>query len=163
MKAFAAAPLICAIVIATMLTLPSRAIAQAAPFAGLAGVWSGSGAIALADGHKERIKCRATYAVGENGYGLQLTLRCASDSYRFELSSDVHSRGGGIEGTWSESTRGVSGNLQGRAQGGQFQVVVSAAGFTANLSMITHGNSQSIRIFSRDTEFTGVTISLARS
>jgi hypothetical protein len=164
MKTFVSTVSACAAMLAaTMAIAPSAAAAQAAPFAGLAGVWSGTGAISLADGHKERIKCRATYAVGDNGNGLQQTLRCASDSYRFDLSSDVRNAGGRIEGTWAEATRGVNGNLQGRAQGGLFQVVVTSPAFTADLTLTTRGNNQTVRISSQGTEFSGVTITLARS
>lgn len=142
---------------------PTLASAQSAPFAGLAGVWSGTGSISLASGTRERIKCRATYAVGEDGHALQQTLRCASDSYRFELSSNVHASGGQISGTWAEATRGVNGALQGRAQAGLFQVVVSSPTFTANLTLTTRGNRQTVKISSEGTEFSGVTIALARS
>jgi hypothetical protein len=165
MKTLVSAISLAAAVIATAMALtPPTALAQsAAPFAGLAGVWSGTGAIALADGHKERIKCRATYAVGDNGNGLQQTLRCASDSYRFDLSSDVRNAGGRIEGTWAEATRGVNGSLQGRAQGGLFQVVVTSPAFTADLTLTTRGNNQTVKISSQGSEFSGVTITLARS
>lgn len=164
MKTFVAPRIHAAVIAATLLAAPSLAFAQSAPFAGLAGVWSGSGAIALGDGHKERIKCRATYAVSESGTGLQQTLRCASDSYRFELSSDLRSVGGGhIEGTWNEATRNVGGAIEGLAHGGVFQVVVSSPAFTANLTLTTHGNSQTVRISSQGSEFSGVTITLGRS
>lgn len=142
---------------------PSLGFAQSAPFAGLAGVWSGTGSIALSGGSKERIKCRATYSVGDGGNGLQQTLRCASDSYKFELSGDVHNAGGKISGSWAESTRGVSGSVQGRAEGGLFQVQVSSPAFTADLTLTTHGNSQTVKITSQGTEFSGVTITLTRS
>ena len=45
----------------------STAIAHAqsgGPFAGMAGNWSGGGTVTLDDGSSERIRCRATYAVG---------------------------------------------------------------------------------------------------
>ncbi|MDR3467467.1 MAG: hypothetical protein P4M07_16170 [Xanthobacteraceae bacterium] len=163
MKPFAALLIRATVTAAALSGVPSLALAQSAPFAGLAGVWSGSGSIALADGHRERIKCRASYAVSAAGTDLQQTLRCASDSYKFELSSNVRSTGGQIEGTWSEATRNVSGSIEGRVQGGLFQVVVSSPAFTANLSMRTHGNSQTVSISSQGTEFSGVTITLARS
>ncbi len=152
-----------ALVISSLSLAPSIALAQSAPFASLAGVWSGTGSISLAGGGKERIKCRATYAVGDNGNGLQQTLRCASDSYKFELSSNVKNSGGKISGNWSENTRGVSGDLEGRAQAGLFEVVVSSPAFTANLNLSTRGNNQTVRITSQGTEFSGVTITLTRS
>ncbi|MEW6644594.1 MAG: hypothetical protein AB1586_29100 [Pseudomonadota bacterium] len=152
-----------AVVLSAMTLAPAASLAQSAPFAGLAGVWAGTGSISLANGSKERIKCRATYAVGDNGNGLQQTLRCASDSYKFELSSNVHNASGRISGTWAEATRGVNGDLEGSARAGLFQVVVSSPAFTANLNLATHGNSQTVKITSQGTEFSGVTITLARS
>jgi hypothetical protein len=140
----------------------SAAYAQAGPFAGMAGNWSGGGTITLDDGSSERIRCRATYAVGAGGNGLNQTLTCASDSYRFNLASNVMAQGSAISGTWSESTRNVSGTLEGRAGNGHFQVVASAAGFTANISLTTSGNRQSVVIKS-DTVLRSASISLSRS
>src|SRR5258708_29589457 len=92
----------------------SGAHAQSAPFAGMAGVWSGNGTISLEDGSKERIRCKATYAVSSEGTGLNQALLCASDSYKFELKSDVIATGGTLSVTWAETTRNVSGSLEGR-------------------------------------------------
>ena len=140
----------------------SVGFAQSGPFAGLAGVWSGGGTVTLDDGSTERIRCRATYAVGGGGTGLNQSLTCASDSYRFNLSSNVVSNGGSLSGTWSESSRGVSGSLEGRGSNGNFQVVASAPGFTANISLRTTGNRQSVVIRS-ESQFRGASISLSRS
>jgi hypothetical protein len=135
---------------------------QSGPFAGMAGSWSGGGTVTLDDGSTERIRCRATYAVGAGGNGLNQSLTCASDSYRFNLSSNVLAEGGSLSGTWSESSRGVNGNLEGRVSGGNFQITASAPGFTANLTLTTRGNKQSVVIRS-DSAFRGASISLSRS
>ncbi|HXE05024.1 MAG TPA: hypothetical protein VN579_03485, partial [Bryobacteraceae bacterium] len=87
--------------------------AQSGPFAGLAGNWAGGGTITLDDGSKERIRCRAAYAVA--GVRMSMTLTCASDAYRFQLAADVADQAGVITGTWTEASRNVSGTLQGRA------------------------------------------------
>lgn len=134
----------------------------AQPFAGMEGVWSGKGTISLAGGGREAIRCKATYAVRSDGNGLQQTLRCASDSYKFELSSNIVARGGKLTGTWSEATRNVNGDLEGTTAHGKFQVVVSAPSFSANLQLVTKGNSQSVVIRSEGSEFQGVNINLAR-
>jgi hypothetical protein len=140
----------------------SAASAQSAPFAGMAGVWSGNGTISLEDGSKERIRCKATYAVSSEGNGLNQALLCASDSYKFELKSDVIARGGTLSGTWAETTRNVSGNLEGRAGNGQFNVTVTAPVFTAKLTMTTNGNKQNVAITSEG-QFRGAQIALSRS
>jgi hypothetical protein len=140
----------------------SASYAQSGPFTGLAGVWSGGGSVMLDDGSSERIRCRATYAVGSGGNGLNQSLTCASDSYRFNLSSNVVAEGGSLSGTWSESSRGVNGNLQGRASSGTFQVIATAPGFTANITLRTVGNKQSV-VIRADSQFKGANISLSRS
>jgi hypothetical protein len=139
----------------------SASYAQSGPFAGLAGVWSGGGTVTLDDGSSERIRCRATYAVGNGGAGLNQNLTCASDSYKFNLSSNVVAQGGSLSGTWSEASRGVNGNLEGRASSGVFQVIASAPGFTANITLRTTGNNQSV-VIKADSQFRGASISLTR-
>ncbi|MBX9821659.1 MAG: hypothetical protein K2Y19_13570 [Afipia birgiae] len=136
---------------------------SAHPFAGMSGVWSGKGTISFESGAREAIRCRATYAVREDGNALQQILRCASDSYKIELTSNVVANGGKLSGTWSESTRNVSGDVQGTTAGGRFQVVVSAGAFSADLVATTKGNSQSVMIRSSGSEFKGANITLTRT
>src|SRR6266852_2967870 len=103
----------------------------------------------------------ASYAVGAGGNGLNQNLLCASDSYKFDLRSNVMAEGGSLSGTWSESSRGVNGTLEGRGGNGNFQVLASAAGFNANISLTTRGNRQSLVIRS-ESQFRGASISLSR-
>ena len=140
----------------------SASYAQSGPFAGLAGVWSGGGTVALDDGSTERIRCRATYAVSPAGTGLNQTLVCASDSYKFDLKTNVIAERGTLSGTWSESSRNINGNLEGRASGGNFQVIATAPGFTADISLTTCGNRQSV-VIKAESQFKGATITLSRS
>ena len=137
-------------------------MAQSAPFAGMAGVWSGTGTITLDGGAQERIRCKATYAVSSEGNGLNQALLCASDSYKFELKSDVLAKGGALTGSWAETTRNVSGSLEGNAGNGRFNVIVSAPAFTAKLTMTTSGNKQNVAITSEGA-FKGANIALSRS
>jgi hypothetical protein len=128
----------------------------------MAGVWSGGGTVTLDDGSTERIRCRATYAVGNGGNGLNQSLTCASDSYRFNLATNVVASGGSLSGTWSESSRGLNGRLEGRGANGNFQVIASSQGFTANISLTTRGNRQSV-VIRAESQFRGASISLSRS
>jgi len=132
------------------------------PFAGMAGVWTGAGTVTLDDGSTERIRCRATYAVGAGGNGLQQTLTCASDSYKFNLSSNLIAQGGAISGTWNESSRNINGNIEGRSANGVFQVIATAPGFSANLTLTTRGNKQSV-VIKAESQFRGASINLSRS
>jgi hypothetical protein len=137
----------------------SSSYAQSSPFAGMAGNWAGSGTVTLDDGSKERIRCRASYAVAR--VNMTMTLTCASDAYKFELSANVIDEAVAVTGTWTEGSRGVSGTLQGRGGGGNFEVVASAAGFNANISLRTAGNKQSVNMRA-DSQFRAASISLSK-
>jgi hypothetical protein len=136
--------------------------AQSGPFIGFNGAWSGNGTVALSDGTTERIRCKADYIVDGSGMGLKQTLKCASDSYKFDLTSDVRSQGDRISGSWSEASRNVFGNLQGTAGGGRIEVFVEANGFAANLTLQTNGNHQTVQINSKG-EIRGVNITMVKS
>ncbi|UFZ05856.1 hypothetical protein LQG66_05985 [Bradyrhizobium ontarionense] len=142
---------------ASIAASPGRA--DPGPFTGLAGTWGGSGTVALEDGSTERIRCRATYSV--SGPRMTLALTCASDAYRFGLQADVLAEGSAISGSWSETSRGISGVLQGRGGGGNFQLVATTAGFNANIALATRGNKQSVSIRA-DSQFRAANISLSR-
>jgi len=137
------------------------AAAQQSPFSGLAGTWSGSGTISLSDGSKERLRCKATYRTSSR-LSLQQSLRCASASYRFELVGNAEAEGGRVTGSWSETSRGVAGTLQGRVADGRITVAVDAPGFSANLSMNTTLNRQTIAIVSQG-DIRNVTVSLTKN
>ncbi|AWN42316.1 hypothetical protein DK389_19735 [Methylobacterium durans] len=132
------------------------------PLAGLAGTWSGSGTISLSGGGRERIRCRSTHQVGGDGTAVQSNLRCASDSYQFQLASQINYGAGAIRGTWSETTRGVSGTLSGFADVGQLSARASAPGFVADLSLSTRGRRQVVTIRSEGTDLAGASVTLNR-
>lgn len=147
-----------------LLLVPSLSFAQAGPFDGLRGSWAGAGTISLSDGSTERIRCRASqasYTVAGSGSELRQSLRCASDSYKFDLSSNVVSVGGNVSGTWSESTRNINGNLQGHASRNRIAVYVEAAGFAASLALTTNGSRQSVSISSKG-DIRSVSINMVR-
>ncbi len=138
------------------------ASAAATPFENLAGSWSGNGVVVLAGGSKERIRCRVTYDVAENGRSVQQNLRCASDSYTFDLKSNIQYADGYITGRWNESSRNKSGTISGRVSGNQIDALAETSGFSAFLTLTTRGNRQQVRIKSASTEITEVTITLSR-
>jgi hypothetical protein len=144
---------------AALLLSVSATHAQSGPFAGFDGAWAGNGTVALSDGTTERIRCKAEYKVA--GASLKQTLKCASDSYKFDLQSDVTSQGNRISGNWSEASRNVFGNLQGTVADGQIQVFVEANGFAANLTVRTNGNKQTVQIDSKG-EIRGVNITMVK-
>src|SRR5260221_14756268 len=91
----------------SLAALPAAVQASSSPFTAMSGSWSGSGTITTSNGNKERIRCRARYDVDGAGSSLDLTLRCASDSYTFELQSNATHSNGAVSGPWPKTTRAV--------------------------------------------------------
>jgi len=132
------------------------------PFGNLAGTWSGSGTISVNNGSTERIRCRVNYVVGGAGTNVKQELRCASDSYKFELTSNVNYNDGYITGRWTETTRNVGGNVSGRASSTEIEGLVESSGFAANLSVQTRGDRQSVVIKPRGIDVTEVAMTLRK-
>ena len=153
---FAAAGLL----LAALLVPNLDANAATSPFFAMAGSWSGGGTITMANGLRERVRCRAAYGVAERGENLRLNLRCASDSYNFDLAGDVAYRGGAISGSWSEAAHNVAGTISGRAIGERIVAAANGSNFAASLSLTTHGNRQSVAIQPQGTDVTEVLITL---
>lgn len=150
-----------AAVAGALLLAPGLAHADSAPFNNYAGNWSGTGSITIAEGGTERIRCRGTYTASNGGNSLRLALRCASDSYKFELASDIAASGGRISGSWSEATRNINGDVQGTVSDGQVTALVQTNGYAATFNITTRGNRQSVAINSKG-ELRAVNISLTR-
>jgi hypothetical protein len=128
----------------------------------VAGSWSGGGTLSTTDGNQERLRCRASYDVGGTGAELHLSLRCASESYNFDLASDVQYRGGAISGSWSEASRNASGTLSGRAAGDRIEASARSESFSAELSLTTRGDRQTVSIRPQGTNIAGVSLTLQR-
>ncbi|SEN27599.1 hypothetical protein [Bradyrhizobium sp. OK095] len=137
----------------------SESNAQSSPFAPLAGSWSGAGTVTLDDGSTERIRCRAKYS--PIGPTMEMSLTCASDAYKFNLGANVRAEGGAVTGSWSEASRNISGSLQGRGAGGNYELLASTAGFNANIALKTSGSKQSVTMRA-DSQFRGANIQLSK-
>lgn len=146
-----------------VLLLAPKVLAQGpTPFANLHGNWAGNGTITLSSGASERIRCRAKYKVENSDRNMQQELRCASDSYKFEVNSNIDYNAGSVYGTWTEITRNVSGAVNGTAAGNQIEARVGGGPFSAALVLTTTGNAQAVSIRPTGTDVTTVTIHLQR-
>jgi hypothetical protein len=96
--------------VVALLLCPPLAAAQpaAGPFTKFDGSWRGSGQVIGSDGKHEKISCRAHYSIPPSGNALSQSLICASDSYRFEVQSDVVATDGhSVQGTWRSGRSGL--------------------------------------------------------
>ncbi len=143
----------------------TRAQAQGAhgPFAIFPGSWSGGGAISLTSGAVERLRCTAAYRVDDGGATLVQNLNCASDSYKFELRTQIQADGSDITGRWFEVTRNAQGAIVGRVSGGRVEGTVSGPGFTATFSLMARANRQQVVIRAQGGDITQITAELARA
>jgi len=147
---------------AALWSLPAAA-QGANPLVKLNGSWSGNGTITLNDGSRERIRCRASYASEASGAGgTRIGLRCASDSYKFELASNVTYSNGQITGNWNETTRNAAGELSGTASANHIDVRAGGQTFAALISIAIRSDSQSVSIRSPGSTMQEVSISLSR-
>jgi hypothetical protein len=139
----------------------NEADAQAAPpFADLSGKWSGNGSIALSNGTTERLRCDATYVVTVGGENLDQTLRCASDSYNFDLRVNLVDTAGVILGNWNEVSKNVQGGISGHDSKGLIDAMVNGQTFTASVKVATKGTEQSVKIRAQSGDLSQVTITL---
>ena len=127
-------------------TTSSPQAAAVGPFVGLSGYWSGPGVISMSNGSREHIRCKAIYAVNDSGKELNQIIRCASDSYRLEISGSIICNGGAISGTWNEATRHATSNITGRASNAEIQATIDGVGFFAGVQVRFQGDTQSVSI-----------------
>jgi hypothetical protein len=125
--------------------------AATGPFADFSGTWSGTGTVRTGGNAPERIRCNANYRQrGSSQHEVDLQLRCASDSYNFDLAgqftADEHNE---ITGQWTERSRNTGGTAIGRANGERLDVHVESGGFAADLVMVTRNRRQSVTIDSQ--------------
>jgi hypothetical protein len=126
------------------------------------GSWSGTGKITVQNGSSERIRCRSSNGLNASGNAMSMNLRCASDSYKFELASDINNNGNTISGSWNETTRGIMGSLTGKVNANNIQATANAVGFNASLAIRSSGGALTVSIRSPGSEISEVAISMTK-
>ncbi len=134
----------------------------AGPFGAFAGNFHGGGQVIGSDGHRERISCRARAGVGEGGRAMSQTITCASDSYKFSITSSVRADGGAVSGSWSEATRGVTGAISGRVSDGTFSGRVDGGTFVASVALRATGRGLSLSLAPSGGDVARVEVSMSR-
>jgi hypothetical protein len=135
---------------------------DAHPFAAIAGNWTGGGVIMLTNDIKENLRCRANHSFAQASSSLSLSIKCSSDNYRFELTSNVVERRGQISGKWSEASYKVSGNISGRVAGNRITAVAQGDSFNSPITLTTTGNRQTVSLTPERTYVISVQIALNR-
>ena len=144
---------------AILASLPVRA---AQTLDSLAGSWSGAGSMKPSDGPTERIRCKVNYAVSSAGQAVKLSLRCASESYRMDLSANIVQNGTVLSGNWFESQYRQGGKFSGEHNDGIVKAKIESDTITALLTMHTTGDHQLFAMESPGAWISQVSIRLLR-
>lgn len=136
--------------------------ADAGPFAGLGGNWSGTGTLKTKTGTKERIRCKIGYDVSDAGDKFQQNMKCASDSYKFDVRADIAYADGSISGQWIAQSYNLTGNITGSANAQKIQARIRGDGLIVSVAVTTNDSNQSVTILSEGTEISEVNIKLKK-
>jgi hypothetical protein len=128
----------------------------------LAGSWSGAGSMKPSDGPPERIRCKVNYAVDSAGQAVKLRLRCASESYKMDLSANIVQNGTVLSGNWFESQYRQGGKFSGEHDNGLVKAKIESDTITALLTMHTTGDYQLFAMESPGAWISQVSIRLLR-
>ena len=132
------------------------------PFAGLQGLWGGTGTVTYASGTKERLRCRVQYTQNSPD-NLQQALLCASDSYRFQINAYFQHSGGFLSGRWDELGMDISGTITGKATSGHIDGALHGPGFLASVKVDTRGDRQTVVIAAADQEIRNVSVEVHKT
>jgi hypothetical protein len=146
-----------------MVAFAGTAAPSGGPFEGLEGVWGGSGVVTYASGTKERLRCRVQYVIAQNIDTLSQALRCASDSYNFQINALYVHQNGTITGNWDEKYLEISGTITGRASAGTISGNLHGPGFLASVEVDTNGTSQTVRIAAEGQEIREVAVEVRKT
>jgi hypothetical protein len=145
------------------LLLASSSPSLAGPFSSFEGNWTGNGTVTTDNGTKERLRCRAHYDIGAGGTTLAQNLTCASDSYKFNVVSNVTAAASGaIDGTWAETSRNATGHISGTIGPTQISANVAGVGFTARIGIAARAGRQSVTISPTGTDISNVSVTMSK-
>ena len=131
-------------------------------FDSVAGSWSGSGSMKPSDGPRERVRCKVGYIVKNEGQSVKMSVRCASDAYKMELSANIDQKGSELSGNWFESQYRQGGKISGQNVNGLIDTKIESDTITALLTVRTKGNRQSFTMESPGAWVSQVSIDLLR-
>jgi hypothetical protein len=143
--------------------LATPALPAGGMFLGLEGVWGGSGTVTYSSGTKERLRCRVQYTMAGSADSVSQALRCASDSYNFQINAIYIHSNGTITGRWDEKYLEISGTITGHASEGLISGNLHGPGFLAAVEVNTNGNSQTVTIAAEGQEIKEVAVEVRKA
>jgi uncharacterized protein (DUF2147 family) len=111
------------------------AVPVAASAADLSGAWSGGGAVSLANGAKEKARCRANYKKA-GGAAYVMSATCATPSAKVAQTAQLRKSGANsYAGTFYNPEYGVTGSIRVTVNGNRQSVYLSGDAGSAAFSL----------------------------
>jgi hypothetical protein len=153
-----------ALALAGLISAVGADAAQAAgSFAPFGGNWRGAGRISDINGRTEPLSCRSTVSPSSDGIAMSLSLVCASDSYRVDFHTELYTDGQSLRGTWTETTRGASGDVNGAIGRDVINATTTAPGFSANVVIhVVGGRRLDVALSATGTSISRVQVTMKR-
>ena len=132
-------------------------------FSNFGGSWRGAGRISDVNGRSEPLTCKSNNSPSQDGIAMSLSLVCASDSYRVDFHSELYTDGQNLHGTWTETTRSASGDVNGEIRPNQINATTTAPGFAANIVIhVVSGRRLDVTLAATGTSISHVEVSKKR-
>ncbi len=139
------------------------AASAAGPFGEFGGSWRGAGKVTDLKGATETLSCKSNNSPSPDGIAMSMSLVCAADSYRVDFHADLYTDGQALRGTWSETSRGATGNIHGQITPTVIKVTTTAPGFSASVVIhVIGGKRLDVTLNAQGTSVIHVEVSMKR-
>ena len=116
------------------------------PIMALGGRWAGMASVTPDSGPDQASSCVGTYFPADNGAKLTQNLRCKSDSYQLDASTQLQIAGTKITGRWQDKVNNLDGIINGTVKPDGFDILLSGDFFDAKMTIARTSCQQSITI-----------------
>jgi hypothetical protein len=116
------------------------------PIMALGGRWAGMASVTPDSGPDQAYSCVGTYFPADNGARLTQNLRCKSDSYQLDASTQLQIAGTKITGRWQDKVNNLDGIINGTVKPDGFDILLSGDFFDAKMTIARTSCQQSITI-----------------
>jgi hypothetical protein len=123
------------------------ALAQTAdPIMALAGRWAGPATLVPDSGPNQAYSCVVTYFPADNGARLTQNLRCKSENYQFDGTTQLQIAGSKITGRWQDKINNLDGIVNGTVKPDGFDILLSGDFFDAKMTIASTSCQQTFAI-----------------
>ena len=116
------------------------------PIMALGGRWAGMATVTPDSGPNQAYSCVGTYFPADNGAKLTQNLRCKSDSYQLDASTQLQIAAGKITGRWQDKVNNLDGIINGTVKPDGFDILLTGDFFDAKMTIARTSCQQSITI-----------------